>query len=92
MFSATATEASEQASLKWLRQAERIHVGSAAAGISHSIVQSIHVCAEHKKLQKLLKHLQQVKVYFPYLICDIYKSSIETRELSSTAAWQLQAH
>ena len=62
MFSATSSLDSEQAASKWLHTPERILVGASAASMNSSVTQSVHVCAEHKKLQKLLKHLQQVKV------------------------------
>lgn len=64
MFSATSSAESEAATSKWLRKPVRVHIGSCAANISSSVVQAIHVCAEHKKPQKLMKHLQKIKVPF----------------------------
>lgn len=63
MFSATTTEAAETTAAKWLRKPERVQIGFSAANISRTVVQTVHVCAEHKKPQKLLKHLQQIKVH-----------------------------
>ena len=61
MFSATSTSESEAAAEKWLWQPEMVHLGITTANISRTIVQAVQVCAEHKKPQKLLKHLQQIK-------------------------------
>jgi len=44
MFSATSTEASEETAKKWLRKPERVHVGTSAANISSTVVQSVQVC------------------------------------------------
>ena len=62
MFSATSTAESEETTLKWLRSPVRIQVNTSATAISPTVTQAVHVCAEHKKPQKLLKHLQQIKV------------------------------
>lgn len=64
MFSATSTQESEKTAAKWLQKPERIQVSSSGGSISSSVVQAVHVCAEHKKPQKLLKHLHQVKVSY----------------------------
>ena len=63
MVSATSTEEAGAVAAKWMRRAVRVHTGMTAANISRSVVQTVHVCAEHKKPQKLLKHLQQIKVW-----------------------------
>lgn len=68
MFSATSTAESDRATSKWLRKPVKIHIGSSSANISSSVLQAVHVCAEHKKPQKLLKHLQKIKVSFAQII------------------------
>lgn len=62
LFSATLTEAALEVASKWLRRPQRVHIGTTAADISRSVVQAVHVCAEHKKPAKLLKHLAHIKV------------------------------
>ena len=64
MFSATASAESEKATSKWIRKPLRVHIGSSTANISSSVAQAVHVCAEHKKPQKLMKHLQKIKAPF----------------------------
>eukprot|EP00887_Chlorella_sp_A99_P004705 scaffold4.g4705.t1 len=44
----------------WLRRPERLRLAAGAASISRTVTQVVQVCAEHKKLSKLRKHLDQI--------------------------------
>ena len=62
LMTATWTKEVEAAAAKWQKDPVRVQVGASSASISRTITQVVQVCAEHKKPQKLLKHLQQIKV------------------------------
>ncbi|KAK9811040.1 hypothetical protein WJX73_008413 [Symbiochloris irregularis] len=61
LFTATMPDSLQQEADTWLRKPERMHVVMNGACISPTITQVVHVCAEHKKPAKLLKHLQNVQ-------------------------------
>ncbi|KAK9823896.1 hypothetical protein WJX72_006234 [[Myrmecia] bisecta] len=61
LFTATMPESLDEVSARWLRKPEAIRVTSSSASISSTVVQVVHVCAEHKKPAKLQKHLQQIR-------------------------------
>ena len=80
MFSATANAESEKATARWLHKPVRADGGSSTASISSTVLQAVHICAEHKKPQKLMKHLQKVKVaafHTPFPSVSYYSSSAD---------------
>ncbi|GLC40197.1 hypothetical protein PLESTM_001013500 [Pleodorina starrii] len=66
LFSATMPSSVSAAAAQWLRRPEEVQVSSSGANaISRTITQVVHVCAEHKKPEKLLKHLARVRQSVP---------------------------
>lgn len=61
LLTATMPEEVHAAASAWLHKPLVVQVGHSAASISKTITQVIHVCAEHKKPDKLLKHLAMIK-------------------------------
>lgn len=61
LFTATMPESVDEAAGHWLREPVGITVSHSADSISRTITQVVHVCAEHKKPAKLLKHLLSIK-------------------------------
>ncbi|GLI64681.1 hypothetical protein VaNZ11_008035 [Volvox africanus] len=66
LFSATMPETVIVAAAQWLRRPEIVSVNSSGANaISRTVTQVVHVCADHKKPEKLLKHLHRVRESIP---------------------------
>ncbi|KXZ53413.1 hypothetical protein GPECTOR_7g1311 [Gonium pectorale] len=66
LFSATMPPEVSAAAGQWLRRPEMVRVSADGANaISRTVTQVVHVCAEHKKPDKLLKHLARVKESTP---------------------------
>ncbi|GIM00392.1 hypothetical protein Vretimale_5179 [Volvox reticuliferus] len=62
LFSATMPETVTAAAAQWLQRPEVVLVSSTSANaISRTVTQVVQVCAEHKKPEKLLKHLSRVR-------------------------------
>ena len=81
MMTATWSEDLEESAKKWQHIPVRLHVGTSSASISKTVTQVVQVCAEHKKPQKLLKHLQQIKVLFSLWKLLSWKETCEERHL-----------
>ncbi|CAD7703762.1 unnamed protein product [Ostreobium quekettii] len=60
LFSATMPAAVSGAASRWLTDPAELDMRPCANCVSSTITQVIHVCAEHKKPAKLLKHLKQI--------------------------------
>ncbi|GIL49526.1 hypothetical protein Vafri_5852 [Volvox africanus] len=66
LFSATMPETVTAAAAQWLRRPEMVSVNSSGANaISRTVTQVVQVCADHKKPEKLLKHLSRVRESTP---------------------------
>ncbi|PNG99172.1 ATP-dependent RNA helicase dbp-2, partial [Tetrabaena socialis] len=62
LLSATMPGEVAAAAAQWLRRPEEVSVGEGGANaISRTVTQVVHVCAEHKKPDKLLKHLGRIR-------------------------------
>ena len=62
LFTATMPAAVDAAAAAWLAPgAARVRTAPSAESISRTVAQVVHVCAEHKKPAKLLKHLAAVR-------------------------------
>ncbi|EFJ43202.1 hypothetical protein VOLCADRAFT_121455 [Volvox carteri f. nagariensis] len=66
LFSATMPTDVAAAAAQWLRLPEIVQVSACGANaISRTVTQVVHVCAEHKKPDKLLKHLARIRDSVP---------------------------
>ncbi|GFR49563.1 hypothetical protein Agub_g11610 [Astrephomene gubernaculifera] len=66
LFSATMPAEVSAAAGVWLRGAREVRVSAGADNaISRTVTQVVHVCAEHKKPDKLLKHLARIRASTP---------------------------
>ncbi|KAG2491590.1 hypothetical protein HYH03_010157 [Edaphochlamys debaryana] len=66
LLSATMPGEVAAAAAQWLRRPAELAVGGGAANaISKTVTQVVQVCAEHKKPDKLLKHLSRVRDSVP---------------------------
>ncbi|KAK9820851.1 hypothetical protein WJX81_002280 [Elliptochloris bilobata] len=61
LWTATMPDALRAAAARWLQRPRRLRALASGSAISRSVVQVVHVCAEHKKPAKLLKHLKQIQ-------------------------------
>ncbi|GMH36952.1 hypothetical protein BSKO_04825 [Bryopsis sp. KO-2023] len=59
-FSATMPESVSGAAKAWMKKPTKLEFHPSAKSVSRTITQVVHVCAEHKKPGKLLKHLEQI--------------------------------